>query len=112
MKLRARLQRLEESAVLAGGCPACRARRGVTVKVVSKRNDDGTVPEPPGMPLPYSRCGEIPELVLHFVKVIVASPVATSDQAAGLRDGESLAEVIGGDPEWSLSRGTHAETMP
>jgi hypothetical protein len=61
MKLRARLQRLESSAVFDGRCSACRPRRGLTVTVFSAQREDGTIPEPEGMPVPCQSCGEVPK---------------------------------------------------
>jgi hypothetical protein len=96
MKLRGRLQRLERSAALDGGCRACRPRRGLTVTVFSAQREDGTIPEPQGMPVPCQRCGEIPEQITHIVEVVVASPAA-DDRVRGLRAGESSEETIGSD---------------
>jgi hypothetical protein len=67
------LAKLERSAALDGGCPACRHRRGQTVSVFSDANDDGTFPGPEGLPTPCERCGEIPEQVVHIVEVVVGS---------------------------------------
>ena len=69
MNLRARLQRLERTTVVAG-CPACRERRGRTVLLTARRLPDGTVPLVDGEPRPCVRCGQIPEQIIEVVEVI------------------------------------------
>ena len=95
MKLRGRLQRLEQMAAVHGACPACRHRRGLTVTVISDQHDDGTVTEPEGLPAACERCGEIPERIIQIV-VVVVSASAGDDRAEGLQAGESSVEVSGG----------------
>jgi hypothetical protein len=67
------------------------------VEVISEKQEDGTVPEPEGLPEPCERCGEVPEKVLHIIEEVVPSPAGS--RAQGLAAGESVAEVIGG-PRW------------
>ena len=72
MNLRARLQRLERTTVVAG-CPACRERRGRTVLWTAQRLPDGTLaPGEPGEdePQPCVRCGQIPEQIIKVLEVI------------------------------------------
>ena len=69
MNLRARLQRLERSRVVAG-CPACRERRGRTVLLTAQRLPDGTLAPGEDEPQPCVRCGQIPEQIIEIIEVI------------------------------------------
>lgn len=70
MRLRRRLQRLEQQAVDAG-CPACRDRRGRIVLRTAKRLPDGTVVTVEEEPQPCPRCGRIPEQIIEVVETVV-----------------------------------------
>jgi hypothetical protein len=71
MKLSTRLQRLEQR-VGEPGCPACRERRGFNVLVNARRMPDGTVTYPDDdRPKPCEKCGEVPELIIEIVRVVV-----------------------------------------
>ena len=90
MKLRARLQRLERSVGIDGGCPACRQRRGLSITVFSEENDDGRITEPEGMPTPCERCGEIPERIFHIIESVVKD---TEDVFAKVADGKTCVPI-------------------
>ena len=71
MKLRTRLQRLEQTVGIDRGCPGCRPRHGLSITVFSEENDDGTVTEPQGMPTPCEHCAEIPERIVHVIESVL-----------------------------------------
>ena len=74
VRLQARLQRLERRIIAERGtCPACRERHGHTVFIRSRRQPDGTVVSFNPEPEPCARCGEIPELVIQIIEVVVAN---------------------------------------
>jgi hypothetical protein len=90
MKLRARLQKLERTVGIDGGCPACRQRRGLSVTVFSEENDDGTITEPEGMPTPCERCGEIPEQIFHVIETVVKDTEDVFAKVAEVKTGVPL----------------------
>lgn len=76
MSLRSRFRRLAVEARRQGfggtsGCPACRDRRGRTVFITSREQLAGTVaPGPEALP-PCAACGQVPEMVIEVVEVVV-----------------------------------------
>jgi hypothetical protein len=81
MKLKTRLQRLERSAVIDHGCPACRDRRGRHVLVDATRNADGTITDLDDAPAPCSACGKVPEFIVRAVMSAAEEPAVR--RAAG-----------------------------
>jgi hypothetical protein len=76
MRLRARLQKLEQSKVIDRGCPACRQRRGRITLVDVTRLPDGTETYPEDAPQPCARCAVVPEFIVEVVEAVVESPAA------------------------------------
>ncbi len=70
MNLRGRLTRLERS-VGDAACLACRDRRGLFVKRTGRELADGTVRFEEPEPAPCPRCGEVPEVVVTIIEVVV-----------------------------------------
>ena len=74
MRLRARLQKLEHNKAIDQGCPACRARRGLTAMVDVTPLQEGMVADAADAPMPCERCGVVPESAIEIVEVVVESP--------------------------------------
>src|SRR5881392_3313927 len=67
MRLRVRLQKLEQSKLIDRGCPACRQRRGQTTVLDVRRLPDGTVAYLGDAPKPCERRGVVPEFIVEVV---------------------------------------------
>jgi hypothetical protein len=74
MRLRARLQKLEHNKAIDRGCPACRARRGLTAMVDVTPMPEGMVADAADAPRPCEWCGVVPESVIEIVEIVVESP--------------------------------------
>jgi hypothetical protein len=73
MKLRGRLRHVERTARQRGyfDCPVCRNRKGSAVLVTARQLPDGTWDA--DEPEPCAACGAVPELMIAFAEVVVAS---------------------------------------
>ena len=74
MRVRARLQKLEHNTAIDRGCPACRARRGLTAMVDVTPMPEGMVADAADAPRPCEWCGVVPESVIEIVEIVVESP--------------------------------------
>jgi len=96
MRLKTRLQRLVTRLGLEA-CPECRDRRGQTILVDWEENEDGSVKQPEGMPVPCERCGEIPEEVIWIKEVVVPSPVPRGDATAEVAERFAVSPPLTGE---------------
>jgi hypothetical protein len=69
MRLRTRLQKLEQSRTFVG-CPACRHRRVIVTRTCTPL-PDGSVVWDVDKPQPCARCGQIPEQIIEVILSVV-----------------------------------------
>jgi hypothetical protein len=84
MKLRARLERLEER-IPPVRCPACHDRAGRIVIVTMRRLADGTLVAESCTPLPdpCPRCRTVPARVIEVVEPVVTSREEAEGELGG-----------------------------
>jgi hypothetical protein len=68
MRLRKRLQRLEQGFVFDYGCRACRERRGRYLALNACHAPDGSLTYLGASPVPCIACGEVPEFLIIAIR--------------------------------------------
>ena len=80
MRLRTRLQKLEQSQMFAG-CPACHHRHVIVLRTATPL-PDGSVVWDVDKPLPCTRCGQIPEQIIEVILPVVEQGTGPSSSSA------------------------------
>ncbi len=95
MRMRSRLDRLEQRVGSVGSCPACRDRLGCVVFTSVIRLPDGTVVPSDDGPKPCGACGQVVEQFIEIVETLVE---AADYDAPPRRDVPAAGDITGRRP--------------